>query len=207
MANHINTSVTFREISDAGKARLAELYGRLRVDPDNGGSNTPWFTDIFLDGDQYTSYQETSTDGRHNVGSKWCYFNDWYEDGFNLESAWSYPDDGVEWIFDQIAEVDPDFIATVFYEDEAYNFAGVRVWNTQLVGDVRYAMEVENHELFDTEIMELMFAEVDGLQDEWDEDEDEFTDEGWDLYHDNIGEVLSNNLSDIAESAINLLDE
>lgn len=207
MANHVNTNVTFREISDAGKAKLTELYGRLRTDKDNGGSDTPWFTDIFLDGEEYTSYQETSTEARHNVGSKWCYFNDWYEDGFNLESAWSYPDDGVEWILDQVASVDPNFVATVFYEDEAYNFAGVRVYRGENTGDICCSVEVEGDEYDYDQIMELMLESVEGLYDEWNEGEQELTDEGWDLYHDNIDDVLSINFNDIAESAIALLSE
>ena len=34
MANHVNTHVRFEKLNDAGKAKLQELYSRVRTGPD-----------------------------------------------------------------------------------------------------------------------------------------------------------------------------
>ena len=42
MANHVNTHVRFEKLNDAGKAKLQELYSRIRNE-----SGYEWFSDIF----------------------------------------------------------------------------------------------------------------------------------------------------------------
>ena len=121
MANHVNTHVRFEKLNDAGRAKLQELYSRIHAKNDY-----EWFSDIFGLDKEVTDLYEWNL---QNVGPKWCYFEDRDEDYFNTISAWSFPQAGLEWLFEQIATVDPDFIASVFYQDEMPNFFGIYIYD------------------------------------------------------------------------------
>lgn len=198
MANHVHTHVYFEKLSDAGKAELQKIYGRVR----EAKPGEHLFTDIFVDGDEFApTYEEANTRqcSLDYVGPKWCFFEDMYEDSFTTTSAWSWPENGVESLFDMIEVADKDFIATVSYEDEAYNFMGAYVYDK---GGCVDGLEDSGEE-----ILEILMNEVDGLSDEWDDEEEEFTDEGWDMYHDNISEVMSNYYSTMINGIIENLDD
>ena len=129
MANHVNTHVRFEKINEAGLAKLQELYSRIRVE----GSNYEWFSDMWgLDKEETDKYDWNL----QHIGPKWCHFEDRGEDYFTTVSAWTYPDAGLVWLFEQIEQVDPDFIASVFYQDEMPNFFGV--YNTNRVKIVKF---------------------------------------------------------------------
>ena len=101
MANHVNTYVRFEKLNDAGKAKLQELYSRVRTD-----NNYNWFSDIFGLDHETTDLYEWNIE---HVGPKWCYFEDRGEDYFNTISAWSPPEQGLNWLFEQISQADPNF--------------------------------------------------------------------------------------------------
>jgi hypothetical protein len=171
MANHVNTHVRFEKLNDAGKAKLQELYSRL------GDEEEPEFSKLWnLHNDITDDY-----DWRlENIGPKWCYFEEYDEDYFNTVSAWSFPQAGVEWLFEQIAEVDPDFIASVFYQDEMPNFFGVYVYNKDGMVD---GTEWESEEVI--EIMKEAVPELSELNEETD------SEKYWEIWNDNIWEVVS----------------
>jgi hypothetical protein len=171
MANHVNTSVRFEKLSDAGAAKLQELYSRIRTD-----NNYEWFSDIFGLDPEITDKYDWNLE---NIGPKWCHFEDRGEDYFNTISAWSFPQAGLEWLFEQIASVDPDFVAAIFYEDEMPNFFGVYVYNKDGMID---GCEWEGEEI--TDMMKQMIPELASLN------EEEQSEEYWELWSENIWDLV-----------------
>ena len=197
MANHVHTNVNFHRINDEGKKVLQELYSRVRTE-----NSHEWFADIFVDGKEGSpTYEETEKYEftYEHVGPKWTYFEEFGEDYIIIESAWSWPETGVQYIFDRVAEVDPDFIAYVTYEDECPLFAGVYVYNSEGI--------VDGYEDDEDDIRHLLLSEVDGLMDEWDEDEQEFTEEGEEMFNDNVWEEISNAQMTLVHEVIASLEE
>ena len=183
MANHVNTNVEFRNLNEAGKAKLAELISRVR--PTEEGRHYQWFGDMWVDGKEGSpSYEETDQYAwtTENIGPKWCYFEDIGDDYFNTTSAWSYPEDGLVWMFEQISAVNPEVVAVVTYEDEMPNFFGLMIWAESSYYD--------SAEWDSDEIQNLMEERVPEIAEMKDEDED-LTEEGWDLWNENIWELAS----------------
>ena len=173
MANHVNTHVRFEKLSGAGKAKLQELYSRIQVKE----NDYEWFSDIFGLNKELTDLREWNLE---NVGPKWCYFEDRDEDYFNTVSAWSFPQPGLEWLFEQIASVDPDFIASVFYQDEMPNFFGVYVYNKDgMIDGCEWGEEGEI-----TEMMEQMVPSLKEL------DQEEQSEVYFDIWSENIWELV-----------------
>ena len=191
MANHVNTTVRFEKLSDAGAAKLQELYSRIN----NEEKGYEWFSDIFGIDRETSKLYEWNLE---HVGPKWCYFEDRGEDYFNTISAWSFPQPGLEWLFEQIAAVDPDFVASVFYEDEMPNFFGVYVYNKD--GMVDGCEWGEDGEI--KEMMEEMIPELKNLNEETQEQEyyDLWSENIWDLVHDKQGQV-HNDIMEYLKSA------
>ena len=185
MANHVNTHVRFEKLNDAGKAKLQELYSRIRTE-----NNYEWFSDIFGLDKELTDKYDWNLE---NVGPKWCYFEDRGEDYFNTISAWSFPQPGLEWLFEQIAAVDSDFIASVFYEDEMPNFFGIYVYNKDGM--------IDGCEWEGEEITEMMKEHAPSLREL---DEEEQSDVYWGIWGDNIWDLVSDKqhqvYNDIMES-------
>ncbi len=182
MANHVNTHVRFEKLNDAGKAKLQELYSHIRRQ-DKGYE---WFSDIWGLDQETTNLYEWNLE---NVGAKWCYFEDRGEDHFTTISAWSFPEKGIGWVFEQIASVDPDFLASIFYEDEMPNFFGVYIYNKDgMIDGCEWGEEGE--------IEELMKEQVPALR-ELDEEEqsevyyDLWSENIWDLVHDKQSQVYN----------------
>ena len=181
MANHVNTSVRFEKLNDAGKAKLQELYSRIRTE--NGYE---WFSDIFGLDKEITDKYDWNLE---NVGPKWCHFEYRGEDYFNTVSAWSFPQAGLEWLFKQIVSVDPDFIASVMYEDEMPNFFGVYVYNKDgIIDGCEWGEE--------NEITDMMHEMVPSLRELDQEEQSEvyfsiWCENIWDLVHDKQDQVYN----------------
>jgi len=178
MANHVRTTVRFEKLNDAGKAKLQELYSRIRTE-DKGYE---WFSDMWVSATCGVDYETSSTYDWmiENVGPKWCYFEDRDEDQFTTTSAWSPPETGLLWLFEQIASADPDFIASVFYEDEMPNFFGVYVYNKDGMVD---GSEWESEEI--EELMKEAVPELNEINEETD------SEKYWEIWTDNIWDVVS----------------
>jgi len=176
MANEVSTSVKFHQINDAAKDRLKEIYSRIRE------QDRKWFGDIWVDGtDGSPSYSETEqyTWTTMNMGPKWCYFEDYDDTGFYTSSAWSYPAEGIQWLLSQLAEVDPNIITSVSYQDESPNFAGVWVYEG--------AEEYDGYEESWDEIRDRIMKQNPELYEGWDEDDEDWKDEHYqDLFNDNL---------------------
>ena len=185
MANHVSTHVRFEKINEAGLAKLQELYSRIRVEGSTYESYE-WFSDMWGLDKEVTDKYDWNCD---NVGPKWCHFEDRGEDYFNTISAWSFPQPGLEWLFEQIAQVDPEFVASVFYEDEMPNFFGVYVYNKDGMIDGCEWGE-------DNEIQELMEEAVPSLRELDHEEQSEvygelWSENIWEMVHDKQSQVYN----------------
>jgi hypothetical protein len=191
MANHVNTSVRFDKLNDAGKAKLQELYSRIqrRGEPQVGYE---WFSDIFGLDPEITNKYDWNLE---HVGPKWCYFEDRGDDYFNTVSAWSFPQPGLEWLFEQIASVDPDFVASVFYEDEMPNFFGVYVYTKDGIFDgCEWGEDGEIKEM-----MHEMVPELASLDEESTEYFDLWSENIWELVHDKQDQVYNDVMQSLKE--------
>lgn len=180
MANHVSTYISFYQISDEGKARLQEILSRTQQSERN------WFGDIFVDGKENSpTYEDTQGYdwNINNVGSKWCYIEDSGEDYLYLVSAWSYPAEGVNWLIEQIGEVDPSLIAVSNYEDEMPNFFGSVVYNAYGGYD--------NIEWSYEDLVEELWMDHPEMEEEWDEDEEEGSDEYWDIFNEHSNDKIN----------------
>ena len=111
-----------------------------------------------------------------NIGSKWCYADDIYDNNFTLVSAWDWPNKFVEWMAEQVIALDEDAVITVTYEDEMPNFVGYHVYSNY--GD---RGDVIDHDRL-TEMVKEAIPELSQL--------DEDTDEYFELLQDNIWDAV-----------------
>ena len=210
MANHVSFGITFNRMNDAAKEKLKELVGRMDNDAYDGEM---WFGDMWVDGkdgsptnDDVRQYSWTT----ENVGPKWCYIESADEDGMYGYSAWSWPEDGLSWLLEQLAEVDPNVVTTVTYEDEAPNFYGAYVYKgTEMYDGCEWEYEElletflhknpEFKEHWDEENEEWMCDEDGDMTEGANEAEDAFRDEMYDIMHDQQDDVTIDNVKYILE--------
>ena len=197
MANHVHFAVEFHQMNDAAKEKLKELYSRVRTD-----GTYRWFGDIFVDGEELTYEQsemyEWTTD---QIGPKWCYLEDYDEDGFNGEAAWSPPTDGVVKLLKILKEYDPKIIATMTYEDEGPNFVGADVFYSDYV--------YESIEYDYDEIIDMVIEGSETLTEEsYDKDEQEWVDdEAQDTFHEEMWEVINDKTWNFCMEEVNYIKE
>lgn len=168
MANNVHSYIEFVEINDAAKAKLVEMFNRCE-EMDYGRR---WFADMFVEGDTtYEDVKQYSWTTEH-VGPKWCYIED---SDISLEtetphlmtdSAWSPPESGLVKLLETLAELDPNMITSIRYEDEMPNFIG---WSVYSGSELEDGCEDD-----DEEIREGMFAKYPHLKEHWDESNDEW---------------------------------
>lgn len=197
MANHVYTSVNFENINQEAKAKLLELYSRIREDNDY-----EWFSDIMVDGSQDSPTHEMTNNlswNIDNVGSKWCYFDDKDESSFRTTSAWSWPEEGVDWVISELTKIQPDLVTIVRYEDEMPNFYGACVYESNEL--------VESFEESWDDIIDTLTETVEGLAEMWDEEEEDWTEEGRDLIMDNLYETIYSKQDDVITEALSYVGE
>ena len=125
MANNVTFKVSFEQINKAAKERLKEMFSRFQDNDCN-------FGDMFVDGKEGSpTYEETNTRNwyNENIGSKWCYLEEYDDDYLFGRSAWAAPWEGLHWLADQLGELDPELLMNVSYEDEGPNFVGWMVFD------------------------------------------------------------------------------
>ena len=187
MANHVHTSVTFYGMNDAAKNKLKEYYSKVRED-----GNYKWFSDIFVSEEVSYETLEKYDWTLNNIGPKWCYFEDYEDDYFTTESAWSPPIPGVEMLLTELSKLDPDFYTVIRYEDEFPNFVGAAVYK----GDEEIDSRQDEWEEI-VEIAEVLYpAELGGKFDyedmEWSDEkaEDFFREVEWEIINDTMDEFI-----------------
>lgn len=201
MANHVHFSVNFHQINEQARAKLQELFSRIRTDNDYN-----WFSDIFVDGEELT-YEESEQYSwtTEHIGPKWCYFEDYSaaenDVYFNGEAAWSPPEQGLVKLLEILEQYDPNIITSMTYEDEMPNFIGVFVYQGSECYD---GFEDEWEELRDRVI-----AESETLTPEsWDEDEGDWVDdEARDTFHEEMWEIIGDSQWQIIHECVDQIKE
>ena len=127
----------------------------------------------------------TSDIQREKVGPKWALIDYSDEDEMNTTSAWSPPTEFCNNLYDELKEIDPSVEITMTYEDEFPNFVGVYVVNEEGGSgeDLEWDEIVERVKEQHKELTEPKY---------WDEENQEFTEEGDDFFRDVMWEDISN---------------
>ena len=197
MANNVRCAVRFVNIDEAGKEKLQSLYSRIRRT-----EGSLWFGDLWVAPGGDIDYEETNTRSWYtdNVGTKWCYFDEFDNDYFVTQSAWDWPSDGVEWVVTQVAKAQPNIVAEVQYDDEMPNFVGAAVFTKDGL-----------YEDFQLDYDELRLGIMDEHEDiaaEWNDEEEEFSEEGNDLFYDVLYDYINDRQDDFfLEITKDALDE
>lgn len=106
-----------------------------------------------------------------NLGSKWTYFSDnWGGGEFVIESAWHAPKEFYIHLYKMMAEIDPEVVVEVKYEDESYNPVGAFLIKKDEEGNAMWAQN-EDDELEDPT------TEMDWDDEEFEEAQLDFMDE------------------------------
>ncbi len=185
MANHVRYTIDFHQINEAALTRLTEICSRVRT-PEGYGDR--WFGDMFVDGKEGSpTYEDTNhvNWAYENVGSKWCVVesmeieNDWaLIAGYG---GWNQPEEGTQWLMEQLAEVDENLIGSLIYDDEMPNFFGVNVYD----GGEPYYMRQWDEE----ELSELVAEKKEAA-----DDDDEIL---WEVMRDHQQDVLHEVMNDL----------
>jgi hypothetical protein len=168
MANHVTTRVTI-DCNEAAQV-VVEQWREAIEGMDNDDYKMVW--KLFgIDAEEVTHQWLIE-----NLGSKWCYSDDIYDNNFTLVSAWDWPDKFVAWMAEQVIALDEDASITVTYEDEGANFVGYHVFTK--LGDRGDSTD------FDTlvEMVKTAVPEIVELE--------EGTDEYFDMLYDNIWDAV-----------------
>ena len=171
MANHVDSHLYFHRISEEGKKRFGELVNRFDTFKEGYECHLAhmWYDDLE---DAYSSDAFSMHD---LVGAKWAYATDWDDDYISMYSAWSGCAPFIEYMIAEVAKVDPNVIAVYHYSDEMPNFTGTIVYNHEGADDAA--------ELDYEDIRDMMMSDNEELKSHWDSEEEEFTEEGAELFH------------------------
>jgi len=172
MANNVHSYIEFVEINDAAKAKLVEMFGKC-TEMEYGRR---WFGHMFTNEElspEDTEKYEWTTDV---IGPKWCYIEDsdvttdTETPYMVMDSAWAPPSTGLQNLLEVLAELDPNMITSITYEDEMPNFVG---WEVYVGSEMEDCCEDDYDEIKDR-----IFEEHPNLKEHWSEsDEDWMTDE------------------------------
>lgn len=210
MANHVSFSIRFEQINDAAKARWQEMTGNLVQD-----NYEYWFGDLWVDGKEGSPTSEEvrqyswTTDV---IGPKWCYIQDFDDDGCSGYSAWSAPEEGLVKILEELEELDPNIITSFYYDDEMPNFYGVYVYEGSEMED---GFEDDEDELRDRIFSNEEYKHI---KEQWDEDNVEWvTDDDGDQtdessaaeeeFRDVMYEVMNEAQSDLVGETVKYIQE
>ena len=174
MANHVDSYLSFVKISPEGIDRLNQIYERFDRFKENGECHLSYAF--------YDSLEDLPCPTYELIGAKWGFVQDYDEDGMSMYSAWSAVPEFVEYVISEIATVDKEVLATYTYSDEMPNFIGVQVYTADGLYDEEY--------MDDEDIRMSLTLTHPELKELWDEDEEEFTDDG-ELYSELVWEFIN----------------
>jgi hypothetical protein len=122
MANHVTSRVEI-QCNEAAQV-LIEKWVTIVDAMDNSDHKMVW--NLMENVPDEVTYEWTSV----NIGTKWCYVEEIYDNTLVLESAWDFPIKFTDWVSEQILAIDEDATITVTYEDEGANFAGYHIYTS-----------------------------------------------------------------------------
>lgn len=187
MANHVNSYICIRQISEEGQKVWNDIVSRIQ-------ESEPLYGEYHLGHLWVDDIDEIDRSWMcEKVGAKWAYGSDMDEGGMRIQSAWSACMEFVEEVVRRIAEVDDSILIEYTYEDEMPNFIGAAVFNNE--------GQLDGEELDDGEIIETLKDKDEELAGLWDEDEGWWTDDG-ELYHELLWDFISDWQAEVISSTL-----
>lgn len=179
MANHVDSHLYFHRISEDGKKRFGELVNRFDTYKQGYECHLAhmWYDDL------EEAFSNESFSMHESVGAKWAYATDWDDDYISIYSAWQGVSPFIEYMVAEVAKVDPNIIAVYHYSDEMPNFTGTIIYNSEGADDAA--------ELDYEDIRELMMDENEELSSHYDEEEEDFNEEGAEMFRELVWEWVS----------------
>jgi hypothetical protein len=187
MANHVNTFIDIRGLTDKGETLLKQMFSEYFDDPMTNSDA----------GQVFEEREETREWYLNNLYSKWCTLEDVeiYDGCANILtcSAWSYPEGFVVHILERLCEVQEETITTfVTYEDEMPNFIGCEVYVDAICED---GVQFEDEEIEEMYIQHSsdyseIYNEIKRLEED-DGDTDELYDKLYDIKFELSGEIFA----------------
>ena len=83
---------------------------------------------MFVDGKEGLLRKDQHPFGTTNIGSKWCYLEE-YDDDYLFGEVPGSAREGLHWLAEQLGELDPELLMNVSFEDEMPNFVGWSVFD------------------------------------------------------------------------------
>ena len=166
MANHVSSHLEFHGLTEEGSQKIKSIVDLMRSrcsDEHEQSLCLAFFEDLYSENLDRNWMCE-------NVGAKWAYLTEYDGDTLHFLSAWSPVFEFVSYLVGQVNEVQDNFTATYSYEDEFYNFAGVSVYDQ----DGIYESIESDFECLQEEV----FARFPDIREQWDEEEEEWRDDG-----------------------------
>jgi hypothetical protein len=166
MANNLRSMINVIANDEA----IAELERRVELARDN--DSIAAFAKAFYDNVELSENGGVMNSwSLDNLGSKWTYLSDnWGGGEFIIESAWYRPKEFFIHLYKLMAEIDPEVVIEVKYEDEGYNPIGAVVIKKDMDGTPCY-WEEEDDEMEDPTI------DMDWDDEEYEQTQMDFMDE------------------------------
>lgn len=127
MANHVTSRVEI-QCNEAAQV-LVEKWATAIEAMDSvtlNGDECKYVWNLMENVPDEITYEWTTV----NIGTKWCYVEEVYDNTLVLVSAWDFPIKFTDWVSEQILAIDEDATVTVTYEDEGANFAGYHIYTS-----------------------------------------------------------------------------
>lgn len=207
MANHVYTNIEVRGINEDTKAFIYGWFDHIKGtfvgDAFHGTTTEGEDKGNECLGVQYLYEERTDDYDRQwmfdNVGSKWCNLEDVeiYDDTFTIRtmSAWSYPQEFVEYVVDTLQTQQEGLTVLVNYDDEMPNFYGCEVYVNGLCED-GFQDEEDEIEIGLCHYSEK-YKELLEKYKESGEEDDELYDEMYDLRSDILYEMMDDRYQEV----------
>lgn len=122
MANHVTSRVEI-QCNEAAQV-LVEQWVNAVDAMDDADHKMVW--NLMENVPDEVTYEWTTV----NIGTKWCYVEEVYDNTLVLVSAWDFPIKFTDWVSEQILAIDEDATITVTYEDDGANFTGYHIYTS-----------------------------------------------------------------------------
>ena len=133
MANHVSTWI---EVTSDNNEVYQKMIDMFRGASWEDQQQTMWWYKKLYNLDESVEYDRGEY--TEDMGAKWCYIDDsQIEDEYceiNTTSAWSWPKEAIEQLWNVLSEVDEDVEVSFTFEDEGLNFIGGGcMWRGEMV--------------------------------------------------------------------------
>jgi hypothetical protein len=122
MANHVTSRVEI-QCNEAAQVLVEQWITALDA-MDDAEHKMVWH--LMENVPDEVTYEWTTV----NIGTKWCYAEEVYDNTLVLVSAWDFPIKFTDWVSQQILAIDEDATITVTYEDDGANFTGYHIYTS-----------------------------------------------------------------------------